>query len=64
MPVWVLSESDEGYTVLLGSQPRTDAEKKFIPKNLVQNLVLAPTSNELGYTFGMISLKEPIDGIQ
>jgi hypothetical protein len=60
MPVWIISESEEGYTVLLGSQPQKDAPREFVSKEIILNVVKAPTSNDEGYTLAILSLKEQI----
>lgn len=56
MPAWVFEETDEGYRVLLGSEPRTDAERKFIMKENVVSCIYAPGDGNP--RFAMFTLKE------
>lgn len=56
MPVWVVEETDEGYRALLGSEPRTDAEKEWILKEFVISCVYAP--GEASPRFALMTLKE------
>lgn len=56
MPMWVVEETDEGYRALLGSEPRTDAEREWIPRECVISCVYAP--GEDGPRFALLTLKE------
>lgn len=56
MPVWVVEETDEGYRALLGSEPRKDAEREWIPKEFVISCVYAPGSESP--RFALLTLKE------
>lgn len=42
MPMWIVEETESGYHALLGSEPRVDAEKEWIPKECVVSCVYAP----------------------
>lgn len=56
MPAWIVSENEDGYFALLGSEPRTDAEKEFLPKECVDNIVYAAMIHNSGYRFCMMVL--------
>lgn len=55
MPVWIFEETDEGYRALLGSEPRVDAEKEWIPKDLVAGCVYVPGKENP--RFALLTLK-------
>lgn len=56
MPVWVISENDSEYTVLLGSEPKSDAKKEILPKDCVENIIYAPMVHESGNKFALVTL--------
>jgi hypothetical protein len=56
MPVWVVEETEEGYSALLGSEPRKDAEREWLPKSCVTSCVYAPM--EVSPRFALMTLKE------
>ena len=56
MPVWVISENDSEYTVLLGSEPKLDAKKEILPKDCVENIIYAPMIHESGNKFALVTL--------
>jgi hypothetical protein len=56
MPAWIISEDENGYVALLGSEPKTDAEKEFLPKECVDKIVYAPMIHESGYKFSLLTL--------
>lgn len=56
MPMWVVEENEEGYRALLGSEPRIDAEREWIPRELVVSCVYAPGPE--GPRFAIVTLKE------
>lgn len=56
MPAWIVEENEEGYLALLGSEPRTDAEKEWIPRDSVASCVYAPA--EGNPRFALLTLKE------
>lgn len=56
MPAWVVSEDETGYFALLGSEPRTDAEKEFLPKECVENVVYAAMLHESGNKLALFTL--------
>lgn len=56
VPAWIFEETEEGYRVLLGSQPRMDAEKTWIPKEDVDSCTYSP-SFEIP-RFALLVLKE------
>lgn len=56
MPVWIVEETEEGYTALLGSEPRTDADREWIPRDLVASCVKSPEEGQ-GPTFAIMMLK-------
>lgn len=62
MPVWVVEETEEGYRALLGSEPRTDAEREWIPKEFVVSCVYAGNPGEI--KFALLTLKEVPEDIR
>lgn len=62
MPVWVVEETEEGYRALLGSEPRRDAEREWIPREFVVSCVYAP--GESSPRFALLTLKEVPEDIK
>jgi len=62
MPVWVVEETEEGYRALLGSEPRTDAEREWIPKEFVVSCVYSGNHGEP--KFALLTLKEVPEDIR
>lgn len=56
MPAWVVEENDEGYLALLGSEPRTDADREWLPREVVESCVYAPGPRSP--RFALLTLKE------
>lgn len=44
MPAWIFEETEDGYRALLGSEPRMDSEKEWIPKECVEACLYAPAA--------------------
>lgn len=45
MPMWIVEETEKGYYALLGSEPRVDADKEWIPKECIVSCVYAPVED-------------------
>ena len=54
MLAWIFEETEEGYRALLGSEPRTDSEREWIPKDCVDNCIYA---SEGSPRFALLTLK-------
>lgn len=63
MPVWVLEETREGYRVLLGSEPKKDADKEWMPKNVVQSCTYTPGVPNFP-KFALMTLREVPEDIK
>ena len=62
MPMWIVEETEEGYRALLGSEPRLDSEKEWIPRECVVSCVYAPV--EGSPRFALVTLKEVPEDIK
>lgn len=58
IPIWVVDENEKEYLVLLGSEPKINANKETLPKNCVENIIYAPMIHESGYKFAICTIKE------
>lgn len=56
MPVWIVEETEEGYRALLGSEPRLEADREWIPRDLVMSCVKSP-DDEQNPRFAVMMLK-------
>ena len=56
MPAWIFEETEDGYRALLGSEPKMDAEREWIPKGCVISCTYAP--GEGSPRFSLLVLKE------
>jgi hypothetical protein len=56
MPAWIISEDENGYVALLGSEPSMDAEKEFLPKDCVTKIIYTPMIHESGHKFSLLTL--------
>lgn len=62
MPMWVVEDTEEGIGALLGSEPRSDAEREWIPREFVVSCVYAP--GEGSPRFALVTLKEVPEAIR
>lgn len=58
MPVWIVSEDENNYVALLGSQPKADAKKEVLPKDCVKNILYSPEEHDSGYKFALVILDQ------
>ena len=56
MPAWVVEENEEGYFALLGSHPRSDAAKDWLPRESVESCVYSPEIT--APRFALLTLRE------
>lgn len=62
MPMWIVEDTEEGIRALLGSEPRTDAEREWIPREYVVSLVYAPV--EGNPRFALVTLKDVPESVK
>lgn len=59
MPVWVFEETDGGYRAILGSEPRKNAEREWIPRDVVESCIYSPGHSEgVSPRFALMMLRE------
>lgn len=62
MPAWIVEENEEGYLALLGSQPRSDAEREWLPRDCVESCVYSPEI--ASPRFALLTLREVPESIR
>jgi hypothetical protein len=56
MPVWIFEETEEGYSAILGSEPKVSAEREWLPRDCVVSCVYAPGDGSP--RFALVTLRE------
>lgn len=72
MPMWVVEDTEQGIEALLGSEPRSDAEREWIPREFVVSCVYArvpyggldAAPGEGSPRFALVTLKEVPEAIR
>lgn len=62
IPAWIVDENEEGYLALLGSQPRPDAEREWLPRDCVESCVCSPEITTP--RFALFTLREVPESIR
>lgn len=58
VPGYLRSKSENGYTAVLGSEPKADAPEIFIPAECVQQCVESGISTRFGTDFALFILHD------
>lgn len=58
MPAWIVSETEDSYLAMLGSEPRRDTAPDLIPKSLVSRCVYHDEAEPSSPRFAVLVLTE------